>query len=82
MKWIFLKKNEECYIKINENGEKKDFSYIEMIKRLYEKEKLEEPEYEGDFSEGEIESVNQLIKDINILVDEFWDKKEFVIEDN
>lgn len=72
MKWILKKQDENCSIKVYENEEKIDFSYIEMIKQLYLKQKIEEPEYEGEFSDDEKESIQELIKEINIHVDNFF----------
>ena len=75
MKWILKKQDEDCIIKVSENEEEKDFSYIEMIKGLYLKQKLDEPDYEGDFSDDEKESVQELIKEINIHVDKFFENE-------
>ena len=72
MKWILKKQDEDCSIKVYDNEEKIDFSYIEMIKQLYLKQKIEEPEYEGEFSDDEKESIQELIKEINIHVDNFF----------
>ena len=56
MKWIFSKENEQCKIILQKtDGTKTEFSYINMIKELYEEKKIDEAEFEGDFSEGEKE---------------------------
>ena len=49
-----------------------DFSYINMIKELYEEKKIGEAEFEGDFSEGEKESVKTLIDEINNHTRDFF----------
>lgn len=73
MKWIFLKENEQCKIILQKtDGTKMDFSYINMIKELYEEKKIEEAEIEGDFSEGEKESVKALIDEINNHTRDFF----------
>ena len=53
MKWKLKKENDEYSIKVKINDEEKSFSYIEMIKELYENKKLEDAEYDGDFSDTE-----------------------------
>lgn len=77
MKWIFSKENEQCKIILQKtDGTKMDFSYINMIKELYEEKKIDEAEFEGDFSEGEKESVKALIDEINNHTREFFEPKE------
>ena len=73
MKWIFSKENEQCKIILQKtDGTKMDFSYINMIKELYEEKKIDEAEFEGDFSEGEKESVKALIDEINNHTRDFF----------
>lgn len=73
MKWIFMKENEECKIRLREtDGTEVDFSYVEMIKVLYEEKKIEVAEFQGDFSEKERESVNLLIDEINKHAEAFF----------
>lgn len=72
MKWIFAKENEECNVRLQKaDGSNIDFSYIEMIKELYEEKKFDLAEFEGDFSEAEKESVNLLIEEINRHAQDF-----------
>lgn len=80
MKWILRKENDECLIKVKkqEGGEEKDFSYIDMIKDLYENKRIEPAEYDGDFSEKEKESLDELIKDINIHIQTFFESDECI----
>lgn len=73
MKWIFLKENEQCSIILQKtDGTKMDFSYTDMIKELYDEKKIEEAEFEGDFSEEEKESVKVLIDEINNHTRDFF----------
>ena len=72
MKWKLKKENDEYSIKVKINDEEKS-SYIEMIKELYENKKLEDAEYDGDFSETEKESVDSLVNDINEHVQNFFE---------
>lgn len=66
MKWIFSKENEQCKVIIQKtDGTETDFSYVDMIKELYEEKRIEEAEFEGVFTEGEKESVKALIDEIN-----------------
>ena len=77
MKWIFLKENEEYKIMLQKtDGTKIDFSYVDMIKALYEEKKMELAEFEGDFLEGEQESVNALVNEINKITENFFEMIE------
>lgn len=76
MKWILKKQDEDCSIKVYDNEEKIDFSYIELIKQLYLKQKIDEPEYEGEFSDAEKQSVQELIKEINNHVDNYFENED------
>ena len=72
MRWIFAKENEECNVKLQKtDGTNIDFSYIEMIKELYEEKRIDLAEFKGDFSESEKESVNLLIEEINRHAQDF-----------
>ena len=53
MKWKLKKENDEYSIKVKINDEEKSFSYIEMIKELYENIELEDAVYDGEFSDKE-----------------------------
>ena len=76
MKWILRKENDECSIKVKSDGDEIPFSYIEMIKDLYENKNLEAVEYDGDFSETEKESIDSLVNDINEHVNKFFQHDE------
>ncbi len=70
---ICFKKNDENEISVVEikNGEEIEFKYVNMIKKLISREKLEEPATQGDFSGAEIESIRRMANLINQEVDEF-----------
>lgn len=72
MKWILKKENDECSIKVESDGDVMPFSYIEMVKNLYENKNLETAEYDGDFSETEKESIDSLVNAINEHVNNFF----------
>ena len=75
MKWIFSKEDEQCSIILQKtDGTKIDFSYIDMIKELYEERKIEAADFEGDFTDGEQESVKTLIDEINNHTQDFFEQ--------
>ena len=77
MKWIFSKENDQCSIILQKtDGNQMDFSYIDMIKELYVERKIEEPEFEGDFTNEEQESVKELIGEINRHTRDFFEQGE------
>jgi hypothetical protein len=80
MKWILRKESDECLIKVKRQNDKEEtaFSYIDMIKELYENKRIESAEYDGDFSEKEKESVDALINDINIHIQTFFESDECI----
>ena len=66
MKLKFTKKDTTVNVEfIEEDNSTYEFSYIEMVKRLFEDRIAEKPEIEGDFSEEERNSIMSLISDIN-----------------
>ncbi len=74
MKWIFKKEDEECKVFLRKtNKADMDFSYIDMVKALYEEKQIESAEFEGDFSDDEKESVNLLIDEINKHAHNFFE---------
>lgn len=75
MKWIFSKENEKCSVILQKtDGINIDFSYIDMIKELYKERKIEEPNFEGEFADGEQESVKTLIDEINRHTQDFFEQ--------
>lgn len=83
MKWIFSKEDEQCSIILQKtDGTKIDFSYIDMIKELYEERKIEVADFEGDFTDGEQESVKTLIDEINKHTQDFFEQNNSEISEN
>ena len=70
---ICFKKNEENEVSVVqiEDGNEIEFKYVNMIRNLIKKDKLEEPVIQGDFSEAEVESICRMVQLINQEVDEF-----------
>lgn len=73
MKWIFRKENDECMVRLKgSQGEESDFSYINMMKVIYQERELQEPEFDDGFSDEEKESILNLVKDINNSIKSFF----------
>lgn len=70
---ICFKKNKENEVSVVQiEGEKEiEFKYVNMIKNLIKKDKLEEPATQGEFSDAEVESIRRMANLINQEVDEF-----------
>lgn len=70
---ICFKKNEENEVSVVQIEDEKEieFKYVNMIKNLIKKDKLEEPITQGEFSDAEVESIRRMTKLINQEVDEF-----------
>ena len=65
MRLDFVKENDEISVKmINNHGEECPFSYSKMIDLLYNERKIEESKEEGDFSDDELSSINELVNGI------------------
>lgn len=74
MKLLFTKDdNAEITVKDNFGNE---FKYINMIKSLIANKRLEEPDFVGDFSDLEIQSVKDMILDINSEVEKLYAEDE------
>lgn len=77
MKLVFSKNDKHEISVVSKVGDHTDeFNYIEMIKQLIEVKQLEEPEFEGDFSDSEKQSVLSMINHINQDVTEFYSEDE------
>ncbi|PHR48395.1 MAG: hypothetical protein COA48_08825 [Cycloclasticus sp.] len=77
MKLVFNKNEEQEISVLFKSGENTtEFSYIHMIKKLIDVKRLEEPEFEGDFSDAEKDSVRSMIIHINREVTEFYSEDE------
>lgn len=63
---LMFKKTEEGQISVNfKDGDKyTDFSYSEMVRRIYEEKVIESAEIIGEFTQKERESITQLIKEL------------------
>ena len=70
---ICFKKNDENEVSVVEIEDDKEieFKYINMIKKLINKDKLEVPTTQGEFSIAEVESIRRMANLINQEVDEF-----------
>lgn len=85
MKWKFRKEENDISVSVLYFGEETEhkFSYVDMVKKLYTKEKIESVEYEGDFSETEKKSIEELRNKINSCIDDNSDfDKELNLSDN
>lgn len=70
---ICFKKNVENEVSVVQidDGKEIEFKYVNMIKSLIKKDKLEEPNTQGEFSDAEVESIRRMTQLINEEVDEF-----------
>lgn len=70
---ICFKKNKENEVSVVqiEGSKEIEFKYVNMIKNLIKKDKLEEPTTQGEFSDAEVESIRRMASLINQEVDEF-----------
>ncbi len=70
---ICFKKNDENEVSVVEieDGKEIEFKYVNMIKKLINKDKIEEPATQGEFSDAEVESIRRMANLINQEVDEF-----------
>ena len=69
MKLIFIKDEEEnIIVKFKDGDKKEEFSYSEMVKRLYDERIIETAELEGDFSPEEEDSINKLVEEIKKVI--------------
>jgi len=70
---ICFKKNKENEVSVVqiEGNKEIEFKYVNMIKNLIKKDKIEETTTQGEFSEAEVESIRRMASLINQEVDEF-----------
>ncbi|MGI1678071.1 MAG: hypothetical protein K6L75_05020 [Cellvibrionaceae bacterium] len=77
MKLVFKKNDKHEISVLSSDGEStNEFNYIDMIKKLIALKKMQEPEFEGDFSESEKDSVLSMINHINQEVTDFYSDSE------
>lgn len=66
MKLVFRKnEQEEITVLQSFDGNEHNFIYTDMIKVLLEDGELEEPVVEGDFTNEEVRSINNMVSEIN-----------------
>ncbi len=71
MKLVFRKNDqEEITVLQSFDSDERDFVYTDMIKVLIGDGKLEEPVVEGDFTEEEMRSINNMVNEINKVTKE------------
>ena len=79
MKLIFQKTDSHLVnVYQNTDGQKEEFSYVNMIKTLLDKKVLEPSELDGEFTEAEIKSITSMVTCINDVLKD----KEKVKEDS
>ena len=71
MKLVFRKNDqEEITVLQSFEGDERNFIYTDMIKVLLEDGALEAPVVEGDFTEEEMRSINNMVTEINKVTKE------------
>ena len=77
MKLIFTKDEEHQVAVAQENeGQRHNFSYVEMIRGLLDEGPMEPPELNGDFTASENKSINRMVGFINEVIDSTSEAKE------
>lgn len=77
MKLKFRRKDNNSGVSILvEDSEELEFNYIEMVKQIYLNRKIEPAVIEGDFSDGEKKSINDLISEISEGVESLFSEVE------
>ncbi len=65
MKLKFVKESETIDVfLLNSDGTTDGFSYVEMVNRLYLDKIAESPDFEGEFSDSDRESISSLFSEI------------------
>ncbi len=71
MKLVFRKNDqEEITVLQSVDGDERTFIYTDMIKVLLDDGELEAPVIEGDFTEEESRSINNMVNEINKVTEE------------
>lgn len=71
MKLVFRKNDqEEITVLQSFDGDESKFIYTDMIKVLLKDGELEAPVVEGDFTEGEMRSIKNMVSEINKVTKE------------
>lgn len=77
MKLKFSRKdNNSRVIILVEDSEELEFNHIEMVKQIYLNRKIEPAVIEGDFSDGEKESIDDLISEISEGIESLFSEVE------
>lgn len=77
MKLKFTRKDNNSGVSILiEGSEELEFNYIEMVKQIYIDGKIEPAIIEGDFSDGEKKSINDLISELSEGVESLFTENE------
>ena len=77
MKLVFCKNEQQEISVFSQDGDNTvEFNYIDMVKNLIIVKRLQEPEFNGDFSQQEKESVLSMINHINDEVTDFYSEDE------
>jgi hypothetical protein len=71
MKLVFRKNDqEEITVVQSFDGDERNFIYADMIKVLLDDGELEAPVVEGDFTDEEKRSINNMVSEINKVTEE------------
>jgi hypothetical protein len=65
MQLIFKRLDKNLTIEIKEGVSTTEFNYVEMIKKVLQKEVFEETLFEGDISDEEKSKINEMVGKIN-----------------
>lgn len=77
MRLVFRKNDKHEISVVSKGGDvETEFNYIRMVKKLIDTKQLEAPEFDGEFSESEKESVRSMIYHINREAAEFYSDEE------
>jgi len=69
MKLIFEKdQDKNMEVKIRDGLSEKEFSYVEMIKMLRDKNEFEASEFNADITDDEKERINNMLSKINEVI--------------
>jgi len=70
MKLHFTKDQDTNQVFIISKGIDMEFSYVEMIRRLYKERNIEESVFTGNFSDEEKSCITDLVQEINLKINE------------
>lgn len=71
MKLLVKKESDDnISMKIEINGQEKDFDYVDFVDSIYNQDKIEDIDFAENINDWEKGAINSLINKINELVDE------------